>query len=159
MNIRTATRQDTSALARLSAEVLQLHADAEPHRYRHPSPEDLPAIAAWFEERLADPDTRILVGILEGKPVAYAVLQIWRRSGTPFLHPEKCLYVDQFGVAKGYHNRGLGTQLLEAVLELARSLGVDQVRLDVRAANQHALAFYTRRSFQVERYTLQVGPT
>ena len=46
------------------------------------------------------------------------------------------------GVAVAYQRRGLGRELLEAMLSLAREFGKQRVVLEVRASNAAAIALY-----------------
>lgn len=51
------------------------------------------------------------------------------------------------GVAESYQRRGLGRELLEAMLLLARELGKQRVVLEVRASNAAAIALYRAVTF------------
>jgi ribosomal-protein-alanine N-acetyltransferase len=54
-----------------------------------------------------------------------------------------------FAVDTTSRRHGVGSGLLHAVLAWSRSLGAKQAMLDVRAANETALHFYTRHNFQI----------
>ena len=53
------------------------------------------------------------------------------------------------GVAAGAQRRGLGSQLLGALIAHARSLGASAVLLEVRVDNDPAIALYERAGFSV----------
>ena len=57
------------------------------------------------------------------------------------------LLMDGICVAPEARGRGVGTRLLEAVVEHARAAGLGQVRLDVVDANPRARALYERCGF------------
>src|SRR5262245_26409113 len=54
------------------------------------------------------------------------------------------------GVLQPYRGRGLGSALLRAVLEEARSQGLGRIELEVYASNQSAIALYERFRFKRE---------
>lgn len=49
-----------------------------------------------------------------------------------------------------YHNQGLGTKLMELLVEKAKELGKTKVELDVRADNPNAIKVYERTGFVIE---------
>lgn len=54
-------------------------------------------------------------------------------------------------VAGPYRGRGIGRQLIEALLQEARSLGVPTVEIGAEAGNRRALALYRRLGFVYQR--------
>lgn len=55
----------------------------------------------------------------------------------------------RLAVAEKYRGNGLGRRLLRAILESARSLGLDKMTLEVRESNAPALALYQSEGFKV----------
>lgn len=51
------------------------------------------------------------------------------------------------GVALSFQRRGLGGELLQRVVDQARADGAKRLLLEVRAANEQAIAFYRRFGF------------
>ena len=56
-------------------------------------------------------------------------------------------YLYRFGIAAGQGGRGLGTQALEAIGGLAKSLGARYLRLYVAHENQPAMGLYRKMGF------------
>jgi ribosomal protein S18 acetylase RimI-like enzyme len=54
------------------------------------------------------------------------------------------------GLRAPYRGRGLGRQLLDAALRLARERGFERIELLVRSANDAAIRLYARAGFQEE---------
>ena len=73
---------------------------------------------------LADPAHHIVVALDEGIVVGMA-------SGNDYLHPDKpvSFWVNEMGVAPTHQRRGIGKQLLRRILDLAESLGREEVWL------------------------------
>ncbi len=59
------------------------------------------------------------------------------------------VYVQDMYVAPHCRGRGLGRQLMEAVLQRSRELGGRYVKLSVYDGNEQAIGFYRRLGFQV----------
>ena len=51
------------------------------------------------------------------------------------------------GVAQSHQAQGLGARLLQRAIDRARSVGATRMLLEVRAANEPAIAFYRRSGF------------
>ena len=75
----------------------------------------------------------------EGELLGYAGVAVAADEG----------YVQTIGVARGAQRRGVGTRLLQRLLDDARSEGAATVWLEVRADNEGAQAMYTRFGFRV----------
>src|SRR4029450_3469771 len=95
-----------------------------------------PWTAANFREALAA-GYRARVGEREGRIVAYGVLM---------LAPGEAQLLN-LSVVPDARRGGLGSALLMQFLADARSLGADQVFLEVRASNAPAIALYDRAGF------------
>lgn len=54
------------------------------------------------------------------------------------------------GVRQEYRGRGIGTRLIDAVLEKAREKGLERIELEVFASNTHARELYRKSGFEVE---------
>jgi ribosomal protein S18 acetylase RimI-like enzyme len=81
---------------------------------------DNPVDARWSAEFLADPRHHLAVALDEesGQVVGMA-------TGVHYVHPDKPpeLWVNEVGVAPPYQGRGVGRQMLAALLGHARTLG------------------------------------
>jgi ribosomal-protein-alanine N-acetyltransferase len=74
----------------------------------------------------------------EGHPIGFLVAQ----SGGPEWELENIAVLPEFRC------RGVGRQLLAALLTHARALGAERIFLEVRASNQPAIRFYNLSGFQ-----------
>lgn len=95
-----------------------------------------PALAAEF---LADPRHHIVVALDDGVVVGMA-------TGVDYVHPDKPpeLWVNEVGVADSHRERGIGRQLLEALLEHGRSLGCAEAWVLAEPDNVAAERLYHR---------------
>ena len=63
-------------------------------------------------------------------------------------HPDKPteLYIDELGVSPAWHRQGIGRRLLDAMLELGRAQGCEEVWVGTDPDNTAAKALYGRRA-------------
>ena len=106
-----------------------------------------PSLAAW-EKQLRDLPRHVvqLVAEVDGDGVVGA-------AGFEVFQSPRRRHVANLGmaVAPAYRGRGVGTQLLEAVIDTAeRWHGVRRLELEVYADNAAAIALYERHGFERE---------
>ncbi|GLY27737.1 ribosomal protein S18-alanine N-acetyltransferase [Kineosporia sp. NBRC 101731] len=99
---------------------------------------------AWtvemFWSELAHPETRwyVVAESAEDELLGYAGL----------LAPGAEADVQTVAVAPAAQGRGVGRQLLDAMIDQARSREATSLLLEVRADNEQAIRLYTRRGFE-----------
>ncbi|MBI5670256.1 MAG: GNAT family N-acetyltransferase [Chloroflexi bacterium] len=156
MKVRVATVEDVDAIALLNREVQQLHADAQPHLFKQP--DDLEAVKADIRDRmLADADGRVLLVEDGGQPVGYVYARFFWRPETAYTYAVHFLHIDQISVKSEWRHTGCGRALIEAVFDLARAAGVEQVTLDTGDFNRNAQAFFARMGFQMFMHRMAVS--
>ena len=118
---------------------------------RSPQPDDLPAIvrieaasfsdpwdaASLFSELRQDRMRRPLCAVCDGQVVGY--LMAWKVADE--------WHVINVAVSTHERRSGVGTRLLNASLEIARSENCVTATLEVRASNEPALMFYEHHGF------------
>ena len=77
---------------------------------------DNPIDPGLTREFLADPRHHIAVAVDDGLVVGFA-------SGVHYVHPDKPseLWINEVGVASSHHRRGLGRQVVDALLNVGRA--------------------------------------
>jgi ribosomal protein S18 acetylase RimI-like enzyme len=146
MNIRSATPADYDRVARLNAEVQQLHAEALPHLFKPASSETF--TREVFEAMLARPHCSLYLAETDGQSAGYLYLEVVDRPETWARYAHRALYVHQLCVARTHGRRGFGQQLLEHAADLATRQGIARLELDVWSFNTTARALFERRGFQ-----------
>lgn len=145
ITIRRATIKDAELLARLCVPVQQIHYDARPDTFKTPAV--TPDLVSDYQFRLTDDDTVCFIGEVEGEAVGSIVVQVVERQDNPYSYASKYLIVDQMSVNPEHRSNGYGESLMDAVFDLARSMQIKKVILNVWAFNQRAIEFYTRQGF------------
>lgn len=98
-----------------------------------------------FVEEQSVPETLEWDGLDESSRHVMAVAADGTPIGTGRLLRDG--YIGRMAVIEEWRGRGVGSALLELLLEIAGSMGFDEVRLH---AQTHAVGFYARQGFKVE---------
>jgi len=92
-----------------------------------------------FRKLLMDPNVEVWVALQNECLIGYAVLWCMREEAE----------LTNIAVREGKRNRGAGSTLLSKVLDVAVSLDVQSVFLEVRSSNQDAISLYERFNFHL----------
>jgi GNAT superfamily N-acetyltransferase len=151
VTIRPATEADRTFVVGLATRLVDGF-DAPVHRTKPELIEgDRRALAAWFDDP-AKPDEAMLVAELDGTPAgcAYLVTLVDYFNERPHAH------LSVLAVEKRAEGKGVGSALLDASEQWARSRGSDRLTLSALVTNSRARSLYERRGFGGEyiRYVL-----
>ncbi len=150
MEILSAQDSHVPGIVDVWEEFAIFHEDMDP---RYPMVDN---VRSGFEEHLkdlmADADTLVLVALDKGKVVGHSIAQV--RKSSPAFKRERFGFIDEMAVKAEYRRCGVGTQLLEKILEWFGSQNIDMIELDVAAANQVGHPFWKKHGFQVYLHRL-----
>ncbi len=151
--IRRATPSDRAFVLNLAARLVDGF-DAPSHRTKTELIEgDRRALEAWFDNPSQD-DEAMLIAELDGRPAgcAFLVTLIDYFNERPHAH------LSVLAVEKSAEGQGVGSALLDACAEWARSRGSDRLTLSALVSNNRARALYERKGFAGEyiRYVLSL---
>jgi GNAT superfamily N-acetyltransferase len=103
-----------------------------------------PAYASALEEIRSTPGCDVLVAETDGEVVGTCQLIVFRhlqaRGG-------RCAEIESMHVHPDHRGQGIGTQLLAAAVEAARSAGCNRVQLTSNLKRPDAHRFYEREGF------------
>lgn len=140
IEIRLASESDVATLARLRYELrTSLHGAVENKEMF------LGRCAAWMNERLQQgSDWQCWIAERQGIAVGAVWAQLVEKVPNPIAEPEHYVYLTNFYVRDEYRNQGLGSKLLAAVLDWARSKKAEMVTLE---PTERSKPFYQRHGF------------
>ncbi|GAC1605255.1 MAG: hypothetical protein NVS3B2_11560 [Ramlibacter sp.] len=96
---------------------------------------------SWREGRvlraIRDPVTNVAVMTQDDGIVGFGIMQYW----------EETAHLALFAVRPSHRHRGLGSGLVSWLEQPARIAGIERVRVEARADNARAIAFYGRLGF------------
>lgn len=99
---------------------------------------DDPIVEASAQEFLGDPRHRLVAALDDGSVVGFV-------SAVIYVHPDKPapeLWINEVGVAPTHHRRGIGTALLQAILDEAKRAGCAEAWVLTERDNTAAMAMY-----------------
>lgn len=154
--ISKAVLGDAAAIGRLHAIVHNLHVD---HLAWYFKGVDVHHLAEVARATLQQPDTYTIVARVDGEIVGYAVGVLHDIPESLFAHECKHLYLDQIAVDPAFRRKGIGRELVKALLNYARREGLEQVALDTWEFNEGARSFFLSMGFkrQMQRLAMSVG--
>lgn len=145
MEIRKATISDAITLSALNVDVQVIHANALPHIFKQPSSDSF--ALQFMLDRLDDPSNYFFILNLVGEDIGYIFARIIDRPENPFMHAWKYIYIDQISIKPGYQRLGFGSELLDAVQQVAIEEGIDTIALDTWSFNQQSESFFRKHGF------------
>lgn len=117
-------------------------------------PENYPY--SFFEYVLRNNPTLFYVADVNGKIVGYVMAQLEEGgryillTSMPEIFKEgKVVHLLSIAVLKDYQGRGIGSLLLQRIIESARKLGARRIYLEVRVSNERAQRLYKKFGFRV----------
>ncbi len=148
MMLRPATEDDIPALTALSHDSF---VDKFGHLYR---PEDLAMFLtdyrteACYREHMKDPGTRVQLAEEDGHLLGYCLIILGDGfDERPPPQPLRPVILSQLYCAPAAIGRGIGSALMEWVLDEARRWRADAIQLSVYSENFGAQRFYRRYGF------------
>ena len=132
-HIRKAGIQDYEAIFRLQKEFALFQKTPEKFLI---TLEEMKANKDLFHCLVAEMEDDTIAGFITYFPAYYS----W--SG-------KAIYIDDLYVSEAWRKHGIGIQLLQSVIEIAKESGCKKVRWQVSGWNQNAIDFYERLGAEV----------
>ena len=146
MLIRNATVNDLDAMLALNKFVQQRHADELPQLFKFPAKSQ--QAVETFRNFITDSTSLVFLAV-EKEPMGYLWAQFQNRPANWTLQELQLLYIQHMVVAPKSRRQSVGTLLMSAALNAAKSKGIKRVELDVWSFNLEAKHFYKKHGFKV----------
>ena len=150
--IRKANKEDIERIIALLHQVNMVHHVLRPDLFK---PHTTKYNEQELETMLNDESKPIFV-YHDGMVLGYAFCQITEVRGNQLLEDIKTLYIDDICVDEQARGRHVGKALYEYVLDYAKSIGCNNITLNVWEGNEPALHFYRNMGMQVQKTTMEV---
>ena len=137
--VRFALEKDADKILDLLRQVNQVHHSARPDIFKLGVKYDIVAVKELINNR----QTPLLVWVDESDKVwGYCFCILQNTAESAILKGIKTLYIDDLCVDETRRGQGIGTQLYNSALALAKEKGCYNLTLNVWSCNPSALAFY-----------------
>jgi len=145
MELRPATKEDYDIIFKIFSEVQSIHYDGMPGFFR-PAKKDK-FFYAYFDEVIKNEDKHLMIGFKKDKPFGYIYYLISKRPQNIYGKEIRIIYINQIAVKKAYQGRGLGSELINHVLNVAEEEKISKIGLDVWLFNEGAIKFFRNQGF------------
>jgi ribosomal protein S18 acetylase RimI-like enzyme len=144
--IRAAHSGDTGDLGRLGALLVREHYEFDPRRFLEPTSQTAERYGAFLASQVDGADAVLLVADLETQVIGYAFGTIEGYDYMSLRGPAAVLH--DVIVHPGHRGRGLGRELLKAMIDAFKTRGAPRVVLSTAERNASAQRFFDREGFR-----------
>lgn len=151
--IRKAIQEDIKRIIELLHQVNMVHHVIRPDLFK-------PHTTKYSEkelESLLKDDSKPIFVYDDGMVLGYAFCQISEVKDNQLLEDIKTLYIDDICVDENARGKHIGKALYEHVLDYAKSIGCNNITLNVWEGNDAALQFYKNMGMKVQKTTMEVS--
>ena len=150
--IRKAKQEDIKRIIELLHQVNMVHHVIRPDLFK---PHTTKYSEKELESLLKDDSNPIFV-YDDGMVLGYAFCQVSEVRNNQLLEDIKSLYIDDICVDEKARGKHIGKSLYEHVLDYAKSIGCNNITLNVWEGNDPALQFYKNMGMKVQKTTMEV---
>lgn len=150
--IRKANNKDIPRIIELLHQVNMVHHVIRPDLFK-------PHTTKYNEQELEtmlDDDSKPIFVYDDGLVLGYAFCQVTEVRGNQLLEDIKTLYIDDICVDENARGRHIGKALYEYVRDYAKSIGCNNITLNVWEGNNPAISFYKNMGMQVQKTTMEI---
>ena len=150
--IRKARKEDIKRIIALLHQVNMVHHEIRPDLFK-------PHTTKYNEQELEtmlDDDSKPIFVYDDGLVLGYAFCQVTEVRGNQLLEDIKTLYIDDICVDENARGRHIGKALYEYVRDYAKSIGCNNITLNVWEGNDSAISFYKNMGMQVQKTTMEI---
>lgn len=151
--IRKAIKEDIGRILELLHQVNMVHHVIRPDLFK---PHTTKYDERELEALLSYESKPIFVFIDDGDVLGYAFCQVTEVKDNLLLQDIKTLYIDDICVDEQARGKHVGKALYEHVVGYARSIGCNNITLNVWEGNDPALRFYQNMGMKVQKTTMEV---
>ena len=149
--IRKALKTDIPRIIELLHQVNMVHHAIRPDLFK---PYTTKYNAQQLEAMLTD-DSKPVFVYDDGTVLGYAFCLITEVSNHQLLEDIKTLYIDDICVDGNARGKHVGKALYEYVRDYAKSIGCNNITLNVWTGNDPAIQFYKNMGMQVQKTTME----
>ena len=151
--VRKAGKEDIARIIDLLHQVNMVHHVLRPDLFK-------PHTTKYNEQELEsmlNDDAKPIFVYDDGGVLGYAFCQVTEIKDHLLLEDIKTLYIDDICVDENARGKHVGKALYEYVHDYAKSIGCNNITLNVWEGNDPALQFYRNRGMKVQKTTMETG--
>ena len=150
--MRKANKEDIQRIIELLHQVNMVHHVIRPDLFKpHTTKYNAQELEAMFDD-----DSRPIFVYDDNDVLGYAFCQITEVNNNQLLQDIKTLYIDDICVDENARGKHVGKALYEYVRDYAKSIGCNNITLNVWEGNDAALQFYRNMGMKVQKTTMEI---
>ena len=153
MIVRFAEENELDRINEIRRQVNEIHVEGKPEVFKPGFDDEL---RDYIHVIWNDPQQEIVVADLEGVIGGYAVLCHIRKPENPFMFVRDYLDIDEFGVDRSFHRKGVASAMISFIREYAKEKGYSRLELNMWEFNHGALEFYEAAGFVTYRRYMEM---
>ena len=150
--IRKANTEDIKALTKLLYQADAVHNGIRPDLFKS----DTPKYNAQELATIINDNSKPIFVYDDGEVVGHAFCQITEVKNHRLLQDIKTLYIDDICVDEDSRGKHIGKALFEYVRDYARSIGCNNITLNVWEGNDPAMAFYKSMGMKIQKTGMEI---
>lgn len=150
--VRKAEKRDIADIMSLLYQVNAVHHQIRPDLFKG----NTTKYSERELEAILQDDTHPIFVYDDGKVEGHAFCQIIETKNHLLLQDIKTLYIDDICVDKQARGKHIGKALYEHVINYARSIGCNNVTLNVWEGNEPAMSFYKSMGMRVQKTGMEI---
>lgn len=150
--VRTVKLEDFEKINILYKEVDDLHIEKYPELFKVPDIEGRDI--EYIKEIIENPYKEIFIAEKDSEIVGLAEILIVKNQPFSVKKDIKWVALDNLVVSSRYQKIGIGSMLVDCVIDWARDWNIDRVELKVYEKNEEALSFYANKGFETLNRTM-----
>ena len=150
--IRRAEIKDIAGIIELLHQVNMVHHVLRPDLFK-------PYTTKYNEQELAaliGDDSKPIFVFEDGVVLGHAFCKITEVKNDKLLQDIKTLYIDDICVDEKARGKHVGKALYEFIRDYAKSIGCNNITLNVWEGNEAALSFYRNMGMKVQKTTMEI---
>ena len=144
--VRTATREDATALGELGALLVRVHHEFDPQRFLAPGSGTEIGYARFLTSQIDSDEATVIVAERNGEIGGYVYATLEDRSWKELR--DACGYIEDIVVRESARGSGVAKLLMNAAIEWLRSRGAPRVLLLTATPNTGAQELFTKMGFR-----------
>ena len=150
--IRKANTEDIKALTKLLYQADAVHNGIRPDLFKS----DAPKYNDQELEAIINDNSKPIFVYDDGEVVGHAFCQITEVRNHRLLQDIKTLYIDDICVDESSRGKHIGKALFEFVRDYAKSIGCNNITLNVWEGNDPAMAFYKSMGMKIQKTGMEI---
>lgn len=150
--VRVAQEHELERVNELRHMVNDLHVENRPDIFKQGWGQD---ISNAVYEMWKSEDHKIIVAEHGQTICGFACIHFIEKSETAYRKPLRYIEVSEFGVDPVFRRKGIATELMEFIFDLAKETGISRIELNMWDFNESALAFYESVGFRTYRRIME----